>query len=65
MGQSTPEEVVEDWMNSDGHRHNILQTSPNGRTMAIGVGVYYESGKYYWVQLFGALNGTGPDGTYN
>lgn len=48
-GQKTPQEVVNAWMNSDGHRANIL--NPNfGR---IGVG-HYESarGVHYWTQLF-------------
>lgn len=44
MGQRTPEEVVDAWMNSEGHRKNIL----NGSFEKIGVG-YYEGG---WVQLF-------------
>ena len=48
-GQPTPEEVVECWMNSDGHRANILNPSFN----KIGVG-YATGGDYgsYWVQLF-------------
>lgn len=45
-GQRTPEEVVEDWMNSSGHRANIL----NGTYTYIGVG-YNENGNG-WVQLF-------------
>ena len=50
-GQSSPQEVVEDWMNSPGHRANILDESYT----ALGVGYYYNSsGLYcsYWVQLF-------------
>ncbi len=48
-GQRTPEAVVNAWMNSDGHRANIL--NPNfGR---IGVGYLTNaSGTPYWVQLF-------------
>lgn len=51
-GQSTPEEVVEDWMNSEGHRKNIL--NPNfGK---IGVGAVSINQGYYrgyaWVQMF-------------
>ncbi|MDA1774076.1 CAP domain-containing protein [Bacillus cereus] len=46
QGQRTPEEVVQVWMNSDGHRANILN---NGFTH-IGVG-YVESGNY-WTQQF-------------
>ena len=36
------------WMNSPGHRENILQ-SDFGR---MGVGCAYIDGIYYWVQLF-------------
>ncbi|MCC3936846.1 MULTISPECIES: CAP domain-containing protein [Bacillus cereus group] len=46
QGQLTPEEVVQAWMNSAGHRANILN---NGFTH-IGVG-YVESGNY-WTQQF-------------
>jgi uncharacterized YkwD family protein len=45
-GQRTPEEVVQAWMNSDGHRKNIL----NPNFTHIGVG-YSENGKY-WTQMF-------------
>lgn len=44
LGQRTPEEVVNAWMDSEGHRKNILSSS----FKAIGVG-YSENG---WVQLF-------------
>ena len=46
QGQKTPEEVVEAWMNSEGHRANIL----NSKFTHIGVG-YVESGNY-WTQQF-------------
>ncbi|KXI65743.1 serine protease [Bacillus cereus] len=46
QGQRTPEEVVQAWMNSAGHRANTLN---NGFTH-IGVG-YVESGNY-WTQQF-------------
>lgn len=48
-GQRSPEAVMESWMNSSGHRANILNTSYN----RLGVG-YYEGGSYgtYWVQEF-------------
>ncbi|WP_217586033.1 SafA/ExsA family spore coat assembly protein [Lentibacillus saliphilus] len=45
-GQRTPREVVNAWMNSSGHRANIL----NANYTHIGVG-YAESGNY-WVQMF-------------
>ncbi|WP_081957121.1 CAP domain-containing protein [Clostridium sp. HMP27] len=43
-GQRTPEEVVKGWMNSPGHRANIL----NGNFTEIGVGFYNN----YWTQMF-------------
>lgn len=45
-GQRTPAAVVEAWMNSSGHRANILNTSYT----QIGVG-YCASG-HYWTQMF-------------
>src|SRR5699024_3830841 len=45
-GQRTPEEVVNGWMNSDGHRANIL----SGDFTHIGVG-YVEQGNH-WTQQF-------------
>lgn len=50
-GSVSPEEVVEAWMNSDGHRANIL--NPDARKM--GVGYYYNSGStwgHQWIQIF-------------
>lgn len=48
-GQTSPEQVMKAWMNSDGHRANILD--PN--FTEIGVGHYQNSkGRNYWVQLF-------------
>lgn len=47
-GQRTPEEVMDGWMNSSGHRANIL--NPNYKN--IGIGFYEANGVKYWVQLF-------------
>ncbi|MBE6930205.1 MAG: hypothetical protein E7463_08000 [Ruminococcaceae bacterium] len=51
-GYASPEAVVNGWLNSDGHRKNIM----NGTYTAIGIGyVTGSSGsKYgsYWVQMF-------------
>lgn len=48
-GQKTPEEVMTAWMNSAGHRANIL----NANYTHIGVGsVQNSAGTQYWVQLF-------------
>ena len=52
MGQRTPEEVVQAWMNSPGHRANIL----NEGFEEIGVGVAEVNGTLYWVQLFRRVN---------
>lgn len=48
-GQKTPQEVMNSWMNSSGHRANIL----NANFDTLGVGVY-NGGSYgiYWTQLF-------------
>ena len=45
-GQSSPESVVKAWMNSSGHRANIL----NASFTEIGVG-YVADGRY-WTQMF-------------
>ncbi len=48
-GQKTPQEVVTGWMNSPGHRANIL----NANFGKIGIGVHKASnGTIYWSQLF-------------
>lgn len=48
-GQKTPEQVMQGWMNSAGHRANILDSS----FTSIGVGHYRSaSGVDYWTQLF-------------
>jgi hypothetical protein len=47
QGQITPEEVVFDWMNSPGHRANIL----NPKFEYIGVGYYQDN----WVQQFAKM----------
>ena len=50
-GQSSPAEVVNDWMNSPGHRANIL--NPNFHK--IGIGYFYNvkaAYSHFWVQIF-------------
>ena len=47
-GQTTAFNVMEAWMNSTGHRANIL----NKDVKAIGVGHINVNGRNYWVQLF-------------
>ncbi len=46
QGQKTPQEVVQAWMNSSGHRANIM----NGSYTHIGVG--YSANGNYWTQQF-------------
>ena len=47
-GYATPQQVVSGWMNSEGHRKNILSSSFS----KIGVGCYESSGVLYWSQFF-------------
>ena len=47
-GMRTPKQVVKAWMNSSGHRRNILTRKFN----RLGVGVYKKKGLIYWTQLF-------------
>lgn len=49
MGQRTPADVMNAWMNSSGHRQNIL----NANYGKLGVGYVTDaSGRAYWVQIF-------------
>ncbi|MDB9372490.1 CAP domain-containing protein [Nodularia sphaerocarpa] len=55
-GNSTPEAAMQSWMNSSGHRANIL----NPQFRELGVGYYFlenDQGsvnyKHYWTQVFG------------
>ncbi len=48
-GQQTPQEVMNAWMNSTGHRNNILSSSFS----EIGVGLAKnKNGVCYWTQMF-------------
>ena len=48
-GQRTPQEVMNAWMNSSGHRANIL----NANFTKLGVGIAKDSnGRLYWTQMF-------------
>lgn len=51
-GQRTPEEVVRGWMNSPGHRANILK--PEFSHLGIGYATGSRAGTY-WTQLFGSV----------
>lgn len=56
-GQTTAAEAVEGWMDSPGHRENLL--SPNWKETGIGVR-HSPSYRTYWVQLFGQPRTYGP-----
>jgi uncharacterized YkwD family protein/spore coat assembly protein SafA len=49
MGQPTPKSVMTAWMNSPGHKANIL--SPNFKEIGVGV-CKNSSGQIYWTQEF-------------
>lgn len=56
FAQNNPAAVVESWMNSEGHRRNIL--NPNFTTIGIGC---VTMGSYpCWVQLFGNASPAAP-----
>ncbi|MCR3956764.1 MAG: S-layer homology domain-containing protein [Gudongella sp.] len=48
MGHPTPEAVVKAWMESPGHRANIM----NRNFGNIGIGIYNDNGRIYWTQMF-------------
>jgi uncharacterized protein YkwD len=51
-GYRSPTAVMNGWMNSAGHRANILNCSAR----ALGVGLAYSrGGDPYWTQLFGRV----------
>lgn len=61
VGGSTPAGTMRQWMNSPGHKKNILSRG----SKSLGVGYYYKPGlrnkwRHYWVQNFSyvATNGT-------
>jgi uncharacterized protein YkwD len=60
-GHDTPAEVMTAWMNSPGHRANILKDNIE----YLGVGCWYSEDSqhdYYWTQLFvGSMNASGHD----
>ena len=51
FGYSSPAAVEAAWMDSPGHRRNILTA---GFTH-VGVGLYEEDGMIFWTQLFAAF----------
>lgn len=49
LGYKSPAEVMKGWMNSEGHKKNIL----NKGYHSIGIGCFVINGSKYWVQCFG------------
>ena len=51
-GQSSPKRAVEAWMNSPGHRANILD--PEIKEIGVGYAIDDVNATPYWVQNFGS-----------
>ena len=45
--QASASAVMNSWMNSEGHKKNIM-----GKYTSIGIGCFYYDNSYYWVQVF-------------
>jgi len=54
MGEYSAASVMTDWMNSEGHRNNILDS----RWSSIGIGCFVRDNTIYWVQEFGTAAGS-------
>ena len=61
-GQRSPEEVVNGWMNSPGHRAAIL--TPETKEIGVGFEIDDVTGGSYWIQNFGIPLSTGGDQYY-
>ncbi len=59
-GYSTAADVMQAWMESSGHRKNILAAFTE-----IGIGVFEKDGVCYWTQLFVVDTDGGSDGGNN
>lgn len=53
-GQKSVPEVMSSWMNSPGHRENILQAKFHSMSASLALGGTYG---YYWVQCFSSADG--------
>ena len=58
-GQADPDEVITGWMNSTGHRKNILEANYTG----VGVGCFNYKGINFWVQCFSDITADGAERT--
>lgn len=54
-GQADPDEVITGWMNSTGHRKNILEANYT----SVGVGCFNYKGINFWVQCFSDITADG------
>ena len=48
INQVSPEDVMNSWMNSTGHRTNIMAPG----NVSAGIGCFYQNGALYWIQCF-------------
>ena len=55
-GQGTPSSAMDSWMNSSGHKKNIL----NSNYGSVAVGCYESNGTHYWVQVFYIKSASAP-----
>ena len=55
--QTSPTSVMNDWMNSNYHKENILRKE----FKSIGVGCFVKDNKYYWVQSFSCLDSSNSE----
>ena len=53
-GQISADDVMNSWMNSSGHKGNILAEDVN----SIGIGCFIHNGRTYWVQCFSGQTAT-------
>lgn len=53
--RNTPEIIMNSWMNSEGHRYNILYNN----WISVGIGCVKYKDTYFWVQLFSEKEPTG------
>ena len=56
-GTGSSSRIMKLWMESDGHRENILRSRFNG----VGVACFEYEGTSYWVQLFGTTGSEGAE----
>lgn len=56
IGQNSASSVMTSWMNSEGHKENILLEDAK----TIGIGCFYINGVYTWVQCFGTKSSSEP-----